>query len=127
MDYQTYIHSEKWRVRRLSKLEQAKHKCEKCGERDGLSVHHLNYNSLGHEASEDLIVLCQSCHWLADEIRKGLARETEQKFYAKPQKSVRQLGAEIVREQSSKPKKQTKRKNYGTEYARSWLDELRRK
>ncbi len=71
--YTTYLKSSKWQQRRLAKLEQANYQCGRkdCHERDRLSVHHLTYERLGNERSDDLIVLCQSCHWAADEFRKS--------------------------------------------------------
>lgn len=70
MDYKTYLQSKKWRERRQAKLQQAKYRCEKCGEREGLEVHHKTYIRLGNEKSSDLIVLCKTCHWIADNMRK---------------------------------------------------------
>ena len=69
--YKTYLKSSKWQQRRRAKLQQAKYRCERCDERDRLSVHHKTYKRLGNERSDDLIVLCQSCHWAADEYRQG--------------------------------------------------------
>ena len=64
--YTNYLKSNEWQSRRQSKLRHAKERCEQCGEREGLQVHHLNYERLGREADSDLIVLCKSCHWIAD-------------------------------------------------------------
>lgn len=71
--YAAYLKSSKWRQRRRAKLQEANYECERkdCHERDRLEVHHLTYERLGNERSDDLIVLCQSCHWGADEFRKG--------------------------------------------------------
>ena len=51
-------------------MRRAKNRCEICGERDGLQVHHLNYDRLGHELPGDLKVVCQGCHWIADNQRR---------------------------------------------------------
>lgn len=69
--YTEYLRSSTWRERRAVKLQQAKYRCQKCGEREGLEVHHKTYERLGNEANDDLIVLCKSCHWVADEFRRG--------------------------------------------------------
>jgi len=45
-----------------------------------LSVHHLNYDNFGQERREDLKVLCDKCHKVADKQR---ARETEERNYEK--------------------------------------------
>ena len=94
VNYRDYIHSEAWRERRLAKLEQAKYRCAKCGERDNLNVHHLNYDHLGNELSSDLIVLCRAHHWVADEIRKGRSVELEYQLDQPPEKSREQDLAE---------------------------------
>ena len=70
-EYTDYLHSSAWRARRAAKIEQAHHRCEHCKETDRLSVHHLTYERLGNEDPRDLVVLCESCHWVADELRKG--------------------------------------------------------
>jgi hypothetical protein len=88
--YSEYIHSEKWRERRLAKLEQAHFRCEKCGEKHGLSVHHKTYDRLGNERADDLIVLCGSCHWVADEYRKGNVKLTDRFYTELHPKSKRQ-------------------------------------
>lgn len=69
--YLEYLKSDAWRERRASKLEASKFRCERCGEREGLEVHHLSYDRLGQERTDDLIVLCKSHHWVADELRRG--------------------------------------------------------
>ena len=69
--YHSYLQSSTWKERRSAKLQQAKYKCKRCGERIGLQVHHLNYDRLGDERTDDLIVLCRACHWVADVERKG--------------------------------------------------------
>ena len=37
-------------------------KCALCPRTHELNVHHLNYERLGHERVEDVIVLCVRCH-----------------------------------------------------------------
>lgn len=69
--YLNYLKSDIWRKRRFAKLEQADNKCQYCGEKDSLQVHHLSYEHLGDEATNELLVLCTSCHWVADKIRKN--------------------------------------------------------
>ena len=69
--YIDYLKSAQWKKRRKAKLQQAKYRCEMCGEKSRLQIHHLNYNNLYNEKSTDLVVLCTSCHWIADEKRRG--------------------------------------------------------
>jgi phage terminase large subunit GpA-like protein len=61
VDYNTYIHSNAWRVFRLAALRRQPC-CQACGRRDRLNVHHVTYENLGHESPEDVLVLCHSCH-----------------------------------------------------------------
>lgn len=68
--YQDYLRSSHWRALRLKVLERDGHRCKGCRRKDRLEVHHLTYERLGRELSEDLITLCQRCHatehqWMA--------------------------------------------------------------
>ena len=45
-------------------------KCEECGGRTSLEVHHLNYDRLGCELPGDLKILCYRCHREADARRR---------------------------------------------------------
>lgn len=62
MNYQQYIQSTEWIVRRRLFLLNHKKVCAICGFYDQLEVHHLNYDNLGNEKDEDLIILCRRCH-----------------------------------------------------------------
>lgn len=45
------------------------YKCSKCGIRQKLHVHHLNYDRLGNELQSDLMVVCNNCHnWFHENI-----------------------------------------------------------
>jgi 5-methylcytosine-specific restriction endonuclease McrA len=71
MNYHEYLNSKLWKQRRQAKLAKAKHRCEICGERDSLEVHHKTYAHLGNEDTNELIVLCRGCHWIAEQIRRN--------------------------------------------------------
>lgn len=63
MPYHEYLQTEWWRDLRRRKVRAAGFRCERCqtsGRR--LDVHHLNYDRVGRERWEDLIVLCSQCH-----------------------------------------------------------------
>jgi 5-methylcytosine-specific restriction endonuclease McrA len=47
---------------RKGALERARHRCERCGAAAALQLHHLHYDSLGHEGLDDVVILCDSCH-----------------------------------------------------------------
>ena len=46
-----------------SVLERDGWRCQTCGSREGLEVHHIEPRSqLGHDTEENLITLCHNCH-----------------------------------------------------------------
>ena len=77
--YQRYLASPHWRRTRLRALEHAGWQCQgqlsgdatpyepwgsstRCTETETLQVHHLRYDTLGHESLTDLLCLCAACH-----------------------------------------------------------------
>jgi 5-methylcytosine-specific restriction endonuclease McrA len=73
--YAAYMKSEAWRAKRKVVLFRAGNRCQRCGERKGLQVHHLTYDRLGRESLSDLICLCKNCHKIADVVRSALKRK----------------------------------------------------
>lgn len=64
-EYQEYLATEHWQGTRKEALARAKYHCQVCRARDvQLEVHHNTYARLGHEAHDDLFVLCENCHEL---------------------------------------------------------------
>jgi hypothetical protein len=76
--YSAYLRSAAWKARRESRLQKAGHRCEfvltsyggpqisreRCERRRYLTVHHNNYERLGHESDTDLSVLCWFHHMI---------------------------------------------------------------
>jgi hypothetical protein len=60
--YQAVMASSAWRRRRRQALRRAGRRCQRCGARGPLDVHHLTYRALGRERPGDLLALCESCH-----------------------------------------------------------------
>ncbi len=60
--YQTHMNSEAWRTIRRAMVWLADGRCQWCGDTGSLEVHLRDYDRLGRERPEDLIVLCVSCH-----------------------------------------------------------------
>jgi len=60
--YEEYLESGDWRVMRKRALKLAHYRCERCGFRGILHVHHKTYARLGDEDLDDLQVLCEECH-----------------------------------------------------------------
>jgi len=62
LKYIRYINSKAWIIIRGLAIERAGGKCQRCGRKEELRVHHLNYERLGQENDEDLLVVCSRCH-----------------------------------------------------------------
>lgn len=60
--YADYLQSKWWRVRRKQAIANAGRRCQRCGIRGKLQVHHKNYERVGRERKQDLEVLCEGCH-----------------------------------------------------------------
>jgi len=67
--YQEYLKSEQWQIKRSVALQQAEFMCEHCGDTSKLEVHHKTYERLYKERLADLEVLCSRCHERADRER----------------------------------------------------------
>jgi 5-methylcytosine-specific restriction endonuclease McrA len=82
MRYEEYIHSPGWYIRRQLLIIDHGGKCAICPRIHELQVHHLNYECLGHEKKDDVIVLCVRCHNdLHEALRKFSAPEIAVKQY----------------------------------------------
>jgi hypothetical protein len=62
MLYVVFLRSPLWRVRRRIWIIRARGRCELCGRRRRLTIHHRTYERLGHERRSDIAVLCWRCH-----------------------------------------------------------------
>ena len=62
--YLIYLRSPLWRLRRRLWIVRAGGRCQRCGNRRALSIHHRTYSRLGHERRTDINVLCWPCHQL---------------------------------------------------------------
>lgn len=63
-NYNIFLQSDYWKKVRQIKIEQTGRKCQICGSRKELSVHHNSYahHYQEHKHLEDLVVLCRNCH-----------------------------------------------------------------
>lgn len=78
-----YMESAEWQLARAPVLKRAGGRCERCGRRARLDVHHKTYVRRGHELPTDLVALCRRCHERADAQREyvnGLATFTEKVY-----------------------------------------------
>lgn len=63
IDYASYLCSPQWRHKRNQMIALVGASCEFCGDEFAtLQVHHLTYETLGHESDLELAVLCEHCH-----------------------------------------------------------------
>lgn len=63
INYGSYLSSHAWKTKARQMREKANFKCQLCACTDKpLNVHHNNYDRLGRERDDDLIVLCEPCH-----------------------------------------------------------------
>jgi len=60
--YRRVMASPGWRRRRAQTIRRAGRRCQACGRRGPLDVHHLSYAHLGDERPDELIALCGPCH-----------------------------------------------------------------
>lgn len=60
--YLAYLRSSEWAKIKVDLITINEGKCERCGNRRNLQVHHLTYENLYYEEPDDLILLCGSCH-----------------------------------------------------------------
>jgi len=72
INYEVYMQSKEWFLRKQNVYEQRGGKCERCGSDFRTEVHHLSYKNLGNEKDDDLIVLCRKCHMI--EHRWGIGK-----------------------------------------------------
>ena len=79
IDYDEYLKSEVWQIRRAMALERAGYKCHVCGERENLNVHHKTYEHLGNELPEELVVLCRAHHWIEHNPGKPVPKNINKK------------------------------------------------
>jgi hypothetical protein len=61
-EYQTYLASREWALKRERVRERALGKCERCHVAEMNAVHHLTYARVGDELLSDLIAICDPCH-----------------------------------------------------------------
>ena len=61
--YSKYIRTKKWKILASLVKEKAGNKCIFCGSEKKLVAHHHNYINLYNETEDDLICVCNICHY----------------------------------------------------------------
>lgn len=81
IDYQEYLASREWRMKRKEVIELQQGICERCASRPIENVHHLTYERIGQEFVSDLMGVCRPCHeYLAAEREDDPALEIIKKI-----------------------------------------------
>lgn len=60
--YHDYLRSEQWEAIRDVVIKDRNRKCERCGSKKNLQVHHKTYERIFNEDLSDLELLCRPCH-----------------------------------------------------------------
>lgn len=69
--YKRYLRSGKWFNKRKKMFSLVGKKCEMCGGRYRVQVHHMTYKRLYNERSSDLLVVCKYHHDILDKDRRN--------------------------------------------------------
>ncbi len=67
--YHKYLLSDEWAQIKIDLFEVRGRKCERCGSKSNIQVHHLTYKNIFNEEPEDLEVVCRKCHKLEHGIK----------------------------------------------------------
>jgi 5-methylcytosine-specific restriction protein A len=62
--YNAYLESEEWKLKRNAVLQRDHHLCQGCLKATAQQVHHLTYDNVGGELLFQLVSLCAPCHAL---------------------------------------------------------------
>jgi len=99
--YHKYLRSEEWAKIKTDLIILNDGKCEECGSRKNLQVHHLTYKNLFHEEPGDLVLLCGKCHMAVH----GIAREKKPAIHPRYNKfTLRFLRKKLAQKLSTKIK-----------------------
>lgn len=60
--YDSYLSSDKWKLKREAVINRANGICEGCGKESASEVHHLSYEHVGDEFLFELVAICAVCH-----------------------------------------------------------------
>lgn len=61
-DYNKYLKSEQWQLKRKAVLKRDGNLCQACLHRNATQVHHLTYDRVFDEPLFDLVAICEPCH-----------------------------------------------------------------
>ena len=73
IQYKEYLNSEHWITFRRS-IYSKRNRCQRCGITKTLNIHHITYKNLGKETNDDVLVLCNFCHFKGHQKKKYIKR-----------------------------------------------------
>lgn len=62
LDYQQYLQSPEWRLKRDAVMKRDNRLCQGCLKNQATQVHHLTYDRIFNEMLFDLVAICHECH-----------------------------------------------------------------
>lgn len=68
--YNIYLNSSKWKLKRQKVLERDGYKCQACFTRKATEVHHKSYEFVYNEPLFDLVSVCKPCHEKIEFLKK---------------------------------------------------------
>lgn len=81
--YKRYLKSPQWKAKRELWFAKYGKWCRGCGRRDGpITLHHMTYDRLYHEALTDLTAFCFKCHNECESFHYKIGRRTDGKVAA---------------------------------------------
>lgn len=102
MDYQRYLASREWALKKEQVRKRSRDKCERCKRAPYEATHHLTYERVGNERLEDLQAVCNACH----EFLSAKTHVDPVEVYAK-EKRIGDLVGRFVKETGIDPNKLT--------------------
>jgi 5-methylcytosine-specific restriction endonuclease McrA len=90
-NYKEYLKSKEWFDIRESLFTLRGKKCEKCGSKQSIQVHHIHYKNIFKEQLEDLMVVCKDCHKKIHGLDKEENKTNERKKKSRTQKRKEKL------------------------------------
>lgn len=95
MNYKQYLKSEHWKQTKEKAYIILGRKCNRCGSKNYLNIHHKHYQNIGCELIEDLEVVCKSCHEKIHDINRS---EIPTKYAAKKiRKEIKRIRSMVSR------------------------------
>jgi 5-methylcytosine-specific restriction endonuclease McrA len=85
-EYKKYLLSDEWAQLKIDLFNYRGKKCEKCGSKTKICVHHKTYDNIFKEEYSDLIILCKICHEKTHQIIKQRGKKKNHKILSLSQK-----------------------------------------